>query len=362
MGSSPSDLIDFVASMGGDRTLRVEENLGDGFVRLRVAEAERRQAKHDIRCIEDVVIELLRNARDAGARHIYVATTREGTHRTLVMLDDGSGIPEDMQSRVFEARVTSKLESVHMDRWGVHGRGMALYSVSENAESARVVSSAPGKGTSIQVVTDSSALSERADQSTWPTVARDDDGTQCCARGPHNIVRTCCEFALEERGTCEVYLGSPAEVAATARARTPLSVEGSDLLFLDSLAELPVLERLHAAADASELLEVATSLGLDMSERTAHRIVAGQVKPLRSVLARLTHQGDDAPQVPHDVDLVRDRRGLRLSKPDMEEFSRVMERDFSVLGDRYFLRLAKDPKVRVSGHKITVTFDLEEDD
>ena len=52
-------------------------------MRLRVAEAERRQAKHDIRCIEDVVIEMLRNARDAGARHIYVASSREGDTRTI---------------------------------------------------------------------------------------------------------------------------------------------------------------------------------------------------------------------------------------------------------------------------------------
>ncbi len=60
MSDSASSLVDFVASMGGERSLRVEENYGDGFVRLRVAEAERRQAKHDIRCIEDVVIEMPR--------------------------------------------------------------------------------------------------------------------------------------------------------------------------------------------------------------------------------------------------------------------------------------------------------------
>ena len=43
-----SDLADFISSVSGDDQLAVEENLGDGFVRLRTAEAERRQAKHDI--------------------------------------------------------------------------------------------------------------------------------------------------------------------------------------------------------------------------------------------------------------------------------------------------------------------------
>ena len=107
--SAANSLTSFVAKMGGERALRVEENLGDGFVRLRVAEAERRQARHDIRCTEDIVIELLRNARDAGARHIFVATSRDGEQRTITMLDDGSGIPDAMRERIFDARVTSKL-------------------------------------------------------------------------------------------------------------------------------------------------------------------------------------------------------------------------------------------------------------
>ena len=94
-----TQLLDFVASMGGERALRIEENLGAGYVRLRVAEAERRQAKHDIRCVEDIVIEMLRNSRDAGAHHIYVATTREQNIRTLIILDDGSGIPKTCKKK-----------------------------------------------------------------------------------------------------------------------------------------------------------------------------------------------------------------------------------------------------------------------
>ena len=362
--TAPADaLADFVSTMGGDRALRVEESLGEGFVRLRVAEAERRQAKHDVRCVEDAVMEMLRNARDAGARHIYVATAREGDLRTVTMLDDGSGIPEDMHERVFEARVTSKLESVHMDRWGIHGRGMALFSIRENSVSAEVVSSAPGKGSAIRVTTDARSLSERADQSTWPSVGVDDEGRESCVRGPHNIIRTCCEFALEERGTCEVYLGSPAEVVATARARASQSFDSSELLFVDSLDHLPVIERLRAAADARELRDQAADLGLDMSERTAHRIVSGQIRPLRSVLSRIL-RSPEAHSAPgeREIDLLRDRRGLKVSPGDVDEFARLMERDFSLLADRYYLTLSGEPRVRVSGSRVTVTFDLAPSD
>lgn len=360
MGEPSSTLTDFISLMGGDRQLRVEENLGAGFVRLRVAEAERRQAKHDIRCVEDIVIELLRNARDAGARHIYLATSREGDTRTLTMLDDGSGIPADMQERIFDARVTSKLESMLMDRWGVHGRGMALYSVRENARSARVVCSDPGKGTSLQVLASVSSLPERADQSSWPSVGIDDDGAPSAVRGPHNIIRSCCEFALEERSSCEVYLGSPAEVVATARRRSRPSVSGVRLLVLDDLAGLPVLERMGAAVDAAELAQVAASLGLSISERTAHRIVSGQIRPLRSVYARL--MGGDPSGPSGEVDLMRDRRGLKVSDTDAAEFSRIMGRAFSYLADRYYLTLTADPTLRVMRGRITVTFEVGEQD
>ena len=217
-----------------------------------------------------------------------------------------------------------------------------------------------GLGSSIKVVTDATQLSERRDQSTWPSVGEDEDGVQSCVRGPHNIIRTCCDFALEERGACEVYLGSPAEIAATARMRAASSVDGADLLFIDSLSELPVLERLKVAADASELLDVCRALGLEMSERTAHRIVGGQIKPLRSVLSRLTHKAEPAEH--REVDLRRDRRGLKISKDDAEEFSRIMERGFSYVAKRYYLSLSAEPKVKVSPHRITVTFDLDESD
>ena len=131
-------------------------------------------------------------------------------------------------------------------------------------------------------------------------------------------------------------------------------------MFLDDISELPVLERLRVAADAGELQRVSASLGLDMSERTAHRIVAGQVKPQRSVVARLTHRA--GPKVPHEVDLTRDHRGLKISKEDCADFSRAMERGFSELAQKYYLSLNEAPKVRVGKGKITVTFELEQGD
>ena len=222
--SDANELISFIASMSGEGNLRVEENLGEGYVRLRVSEAERRQAKHDIQHVEDIVIEMLRNARDAGADKVYLATTKEDGVRTLVFLDNGSGVPQDMQERIFDARVTSKLESMKMDRWGVHGRGMALFSIKQNTDEARVVTSDVDFGSVFKVSVATDRLGERADQSSWPQAVKDEDGHYVCARGPHNIIRAACEFALEELRACDVYLGSPSEIAATLQTVSMLLV------------------------------------------------------------------------------------------------------------------------------------------
>lgn len=351
------DLISFIASMSGEGSLRVEENLGEGFVRLRVSEAERRQAKHDIQHVEDIVVEMLRNARDAGARSIFLATSREEGVRTLLFLDDGSGVPEHLRERIFDARVTSKLETMKMDKWGVHGRGMALFSIRENVRTAEVVASGQGLGSSFRVIVDSDRLAERADQSTWPSIERDEQGAYACVRGPHNIIRAVCEFACEELHDCDVYIGSPTEIASTLYHRSVKAVDASSLLFIDSEHELPIVSRLAYATDAADFMRIAHELGIEISERTAHRILAGAIKPLRSVASRLLRERE-ASSAPQPIDLSRDRRGLKIAHEDLASFSRALERDFGELAERYYIHLAHDPKIRVCKERITVTFDL----
>ena len=348
--------------MGGERALRVDENLGDGYVRLKVSEAQRRQAQQDIRHLEDIVVELLRNSRDAGARSIFVSSSREGGIRTLTVIDDGVGIPLALQDRIFDARVTSKLDTMRTDRWGVHGRGMALYSVRENVLSARVACSAPGQGSSIQVLSDTASLPERADQSSWPVVERGDEGAPHVVSGPHNVIRTCVEFALEERGQCRVYLGSPAEIAATLVKVSQMRVDPTGLLFVDDFGTLGCVERFALASDVHDLLSIAASIGLEMSERTAHRILSGQIRPLRDVLARHTHEPSGRGRAHAPVNLARDQRHLHISGDDLGEFSRAMERDFARLAERYYLSLEREPQVSVRSGKIVVTFSVIQDD
>lgn len=351
-------LADFVAQVDTGANLRVEENLGAGYYKLRISEAERRQAKHDIQCVEDIVIEMLRNARDAHAQHIFVATTTQDTKRTIVMLDDGDGIPKEMHQKIFDARVTSKLDTVHMDKWGVHGRGMALYSIAQNVEDIKVMASDDGLGSSFCLNVDTSKLPEKSDQSTWPVLSTGED-KNISLKGPRNIIRTICDFCLEEKKTCDVYIGSPAQIIATIRALFVPYLDTNQLLFCDDMTELGVLLRLCVPADARDLQAQAQLLGLDISERTAHRILSGSIKSERSAYAHLSHKKTNAPQ---EVDLLKDRRSLKVQKSDLSQFSRTMERAFSDFADKYYLTLQSEPRVHVTKNKVTVIFDIDEQD
>lgn len=359
--SDANELISFIESMTGEGNLRVEENLGEGYVRLRVSEAERRQAKHDIQHVEDIVIEMLRNARDAGATRMYLATSRSDTERTLLFFDNGCGVPADMHEAIFEARVTSKLESMKMDRWGVHGRGMALFSIRENTREARIITADTGLGSAFKVLADVELLPERADQSTWPEVEKDEDGQFHLVRGPHNIIRAACAVALDELHGCDVYLGTPTEIAATLYAHANTAVDASQMLFVDDPAVLPVVDRLGLATDAQDFIDIAQSIGIDISERTAHRILSGTIKPLRSVTARLLRERTK-PSTQKPVDLSRDRRGLKISRDDLAAFSRAVERDFAELASKYYLSSTADPRVRVSHDRITITFEVAKEE
>ncbi len=359
MTDDSRSLIDFVSAVSGDAYLKVEESLGDGYVRLRVSEAERRQAKHDIRSFEDIVVELLRNARDAHAQRIFVATAREGDTRTLVMIDDGVGIPAALQDKVFEPRVTSKLETMVMDTWGVHGRGMALFSIKSNVSVARIASSASHKGTSILISSDAASLAERADQSSWPTLERDEAGMLRVVRGAHNIIRRILEFACEHP-EIDLYLGSPVEILTTLAGKAREALDTSDLLFCDDLERLPVWQRPVAASDASDLVEVAHGIGLVVSERTAHRILSGELVPLDSVISQ-AQIDDEAPAAP-EPDIYRDRRGLKIHHTDLTAFKRDLTQAFDHLAERYYLHLRGEPRIHVDRDGIRVRFDVEKDD
>ena len=349
---SAEDLEGFIHEVTGESHLRVEEDLGGGFVRLRTSEADRRQAQQDIRCVEDIVLELLRNARDAGSRLICVATNREGAKRNIVVLDDGEGIPANMQEKVFEPRVTSRLESFHEDQWGVHGRGMALFSIACNTEVHRIEQSGVGLGSAIRVCADTGRLSEKADQSSLPRLVKDEGGRNV-VRGPRNINRIVTEFTLAQKGSCLVYLGSPNEVLATLVSYGGNVLSAVEMAFARDYREYPVCLRPAIAATPEELAQIAGSLGLEISTRSARRILDGEVEPLVPFVSTLHLDGGTAggpePRKP------RSRMRARAIAPDdVRDFSHKVKDAYASIAEAYYLDADVEPQVRIAKDGVRV--------
>ncbi len=351
----------FVDSICKESHLRVENDFGDGFVRLKIDEAQRRQAEQDIRCSEDVLIELLRNSRDAHARVLFVALNKIGSVRRITIIDDGEGVPHKMHELIFEPRVTSKLDSSHIDKWGVHGRGMALYSIKTNTQEAYVATSEKGLGCAIVVQSDTEKLKEKADQSSFPNFDFESNNT-VKIKGPKNLIRCACEFAIEHRNTLLVYVGSPVEIATTLYSFGISSVSKIDRIFQSDLSEIPLCKRLAFAPDEQSFAQIASDLGLPISSRTARRIMDGELKAQDSLIdiiqnhliVKSTNKGSNATKK-----RTASKRGkIYLAEDDLREFKDGVSQSFSSLAKSYYLENDVDVKVQTKPDKIVVEIPL----
>jgi len=357
------DLLAFVRKFADHDTFSIEEELGDGYVRLKITEAERRQALQDIRCVEDVVKELVRNARDAGAANVYVTFQKEkGRWRNITVLDDGVGIPESMHRRIFEARVTSKVRDVVQDTFGVHGRGMALFSIKQVADDMRLVRSQEGRGTIMQARIDTAGLPEKKDQSSFPRLEADEDGTPQIAGGPRNVPRVLSEFALESQGL-QVFMGSNAEILATLfhhsvemRKSWSAGEEGMRRPFWFELGNIREGRMLHGFASQE--------LGLNVSERNAFRVLELEIDPLMSIGELLGEV--DAVLPAKRADLHRkshadwsDHLARRLSQDDLSSICASLQAAFAEIGERYYLQ-AETPVVKRRRNRLIISLGLHE--
>lgn len=354
----------FIEGVCSSDPFKVEEDLGHGYVKLRSTEAEKRQAAQDIRCIEDVVIELLRNSRDAHAKNIFIATSKDDGMRTLAVIDDGCGVPQQMWNAIFEPRVTSKLETAHMDKWGMHGRGMALYSTKLNTEDARVVASGADKGTAL-LIQSGSMLPEKADQSTFPRF-EESEGTMVM-RGPKNIVRTACEFALESRHDVKVYLGSPAQIARTLYDFGLATLPAYSRAF-SSGDDIPLVKSLGLAHSPEDLLQRAHDLGLGLSLRTARRILDGQAEgcdDLATLMARRSFSSGKSSahkRVAQRFPGAPSARKVHITDEDKDRLIGSVKQTWASMASDYYLAADVEPVMRTVEGKLVIEIPLADQD
>lgn len=336
----------FLSEVVGPLKLRVEENLGSGYVRLHISEAEKRQAKHDIQWVEDIIIEMLRNSRDAGANTLFLATKKDVSGmRQIIVIDDGEGVPEALHKKIFEPRVTSKLNSLTVDNYGVHGRGMALYSIKSNVAETSLAWSESGKGSVFHCSVDTTLLKERKDQSTFPSI-KVEEGRRKIVSGPHNIIRVATEFALNYP-KIRVFLGSPAEVAAT--------------MWHVSLAEeSPSPWQGVAVNNCGQFLDLLESkFMIRISERNAYRILQGDLPPLPPLIIR-RNKLKPAIVVKKQDKTVR----LGFNKSELDEISSKVGQILRPYQKKYALETADRPYVYINDNQLTlkIWFSRDTDD
>lgn len=231
-------------------------DLGSGFARLTGVEGARRGPSR-IWHVEDALLELLRNARDANANNIFVASSlARRRFRTLTVIDDGRGIPDAYADLVFEPGVTTRhLDPVRDDQYSgaPHGAGLALYHLKQRATNARVLSAS--SPTAIRTTFDTRVVPERALQST--------------ARASRtNLLATVRTFVktLDPDDAPNVHYGPHARILATLLDNHIIQDNGD-------------VRALHGRAGR---------LGLGVSRRTVQRVLKREILPLDPVPAEDT--------------------------------------------------------------------------
>ncbi len=244
-------------------------DLGSGFARLLGAEGARRSPGR-IYYVEDALHELLRNSRDAGARNIYVASSlRARRYRTLVVMDDGQGLPETHGHLIFEPGVTTRhLDPIPPGPEGdlPHGAGLSLYHVKNAALSSEILSTS--SPTAIKIVFDTHTLPEKSLQA----------GSR---PSKTNLLATTTKFAPTPfTPQPRIYHASPASILARLLKDHIIQIgrDGSR-----EGVRIKSIESTNKGSQARGVREAASALGLEVSLRTVQRVVAGDVSAAREI-------------------------------------------------------------------------------
>ena len=166
----------------------------------------------------------------------------------------------------------------------------------------------PGFGTALLTRFDCAQIAERTDQSSWPRVSKERRGPSCdFARAPQH-------FADRRRLRARLSSARSLLRVPERRRRHRYSSQGRAPSSPLSERPLPIWRDVAFATDAPSLVARASDVGLEISERTAYRILAHEIKPLPPLRLQALRMASPTCAASREVDLERDRRSLRLSQ------------------------------------------------
>ena len=158
-----------------------------------------------------------------------------------------------------------------------------------------------------------------------------------------------------------MYLGSLTDIAATLYAFGLSSLTSAMRAFCADASELPVAKRLSVAVDPASFADEAEALGLVISERSARRILDGEIAPVEPLINRVRIEGeaDARPAARPAKAPAGGARGLRIAPEDLESFSQRVACAFSDLARDYYLESAVKPDVRVGKDGVHIRIPVE---
>jgi len=375
-----SDIKRFLSELKIKDSLNIEEDLGDGYVKLKISEAERRQALQDINCVEDIIVELLRNSRDAGSKNIFIGTKKiEDKRRKIYFIDDGNGIPPNLQKLIFESRVTSKLENGVKDPYGFHGRGMALFSIKLNVDDISIVFSDRSKGASFYIDIDLLKIPEKKDQSVVPQIIKM-DGDLSIIGGVNNIIKTIIEFQLQNKDI-NFFYGSPTQILATMREVLRKDKKYDSYPKFDrweklknfigknkiKITEIPVL------TDNYNLMDIISKniFNMDISQRGIQRIIYNEIKALEplkidldsNLREQVNNLSEDEVDSKPDKKLMlydESRLASRFKDEEIRCIIKTLEDKIKELGEKYFITTGKNIEYKKANNIIKLLIELKQ--
>lgn len=375
-----SDIKRFLSELKIKDSLNIEEDLGNGYVRLKISEAERRQALQDINCVEDVIVELLRNSRDAGSKNIFIGTKKiEDKRRKIYFIDDGNGIPPNLQKLIFQSRVTSKIENGIKDPYGFHGRGMALFSIKLNVDDIRIVFSDRSKGASFYIGIDLLKIPEKKDQSVEPQIIKM-DGDLSIIGGVNNIIKTIIEFQLQNKDI-NFFYGSPTQILATMREVLRKDKKYDSYPKFDrweklknfigknnvKITEIPVL------TDNYNLMDMISKniFNMDISQRGIQRIIYNEIKALEplkidsdsNLSEKINNLSEDEVGSKPNKKLIlydESRLASRFKDEEIRCIIKTLEDKIKELGEKYFITTGKNIEYKKANNIIKILIELKQ--
>mgnify|MGYP001141816107 CR=1 FL=1 len=398
-----SDIAKFLSELNIKNELNIEEDLGNGYVRLKISEAERRQALQDINCVEDIIIELLRNSRDASSSNIFIGTKKIGDRKRIIhFIDDGIGIPPPLHNIIFESRVTSKLEDGTKDSYGFHGRGMALFSIKLNIDDIKITYSDNTRGTSFYLDIDLNKTGEKKDQSIMPQIIKA-NGNLNTIGGVNNIIKKLIEFNLQYK-EINLYYGTPTQILTTMRwilkkenkyDSYPKFEEWKNFYDYINKKTLKVSE-FPALTENYNLMEKISKdiFNMDISKRNIQRIIYNEIRGLNpmDVNSLKIYKRDSTDLVElkpvynkEEKSKYKDNKiggvGSRITKnnnsiglfdelklanrfkdEEIKCIIKLIEKKIKELGNKYFITISKDIEFKRANNILSIIVELKEKD